>query len=83
MNWRKLLLSLTVAAGLSLTLVPRPTDPWFWQQRHERYERYRDGDRFGWFSHWRYDHDGDRPYRYRYDHDGYRPTDTTTIATRF
>jgi hypothetical protein len=74
MNWRKLLLSLTIAAGLSLTFIPRASaDPWFWQQRHERYQRYHDGDRSGWFSHWRSDHDGDRPYRYRYDHDRYRP----------
>ena len=70
MNWRKLLLSLTVAAGLTLTFVPRASaDPWFWHQRHDRYERRHDDDRSGWFSHWRYDRDD----RHHNDRDGYRP----------
>jgi hypothetical protein len=72
MNWRKLLLSLAVAAGLTLTFVPRASaDPWFWHQRHERYERRHDDDRYGWFNHWRYDRDGSR--WDRNDRDGYRP----------
>jgi hypothetical protein len=77
MNWRKILLSLAVAAGLILTFVPRASaDPWFWHQRHERYERYHEGDRFGWFRHWshdrndsRRDHDRDDYAHYRYRHD--------------
>jgi hypothetical protein len=79
MNWRKTLLSVMVAAGLSLTFVPRASaDPWFWHQRHERYEGHRQGDRFGWFHHRRYDrYESRRGYgrddygyrRYRYDRD--------------
>ena len=79
MNWRKILLSMTVAAGLSLTFVPRASaDPWFWHHRHERYERYGEGHRYGWFGHRRYDRDyGRRDHdrddygyrRYRFDRD--------------
>jgi len=79
MNWRKILLSVMITAGLSLTFVPRASaDPWFWHQRHERYERYHERDRAGWFHHRRYDrdyarrdHDRDDYGRrgYRYDRD--------------
>jgi hypothetical protein len=79
MNWRKILLSVTVATGLRLTFAPRASaDPWFWHQRDARYDRYHEGNRFGWFRHWRYDRDDSRrdhdrdDYghgRYRYDRD--------------
>jgi hypothetical protein len=82
MNWRKILVSLAVAAGLSLTLVaPASARPWFWDHHHDAYQWHHDRDRAGWFNHWRYDRDGNR----------YRAMiatvtdliDSTTIATSF
>jgi len=72
MNLRKALVSAVLAAGLSLTLVASASaHPWFWHHHNDRYEWRHDGDRAGWFNHWRYDRDGNR--WDRYDRDGYRP----------